>query len=245
MEDCLVAAQKGKLVLEPAHVDVLLQGVDLLVQIAQIDEPEIEEWQSEHAAAIDAFVAAISAVQEGKASPPARGITSPAHAITSETPAQLLLPATRKSLSVRPCLSLKKTPASTERAPGQPLSIDHPTAKQDRERSVAEATCSILVPDRVVRVTAESLTRLMGLAGEALVQTHRLPPLVQSLWRLKGRQTGLLESLQLLEDRLSNQRYYASSGRARAADQVKDPGPAGFAATGRDRGGNRRVRARQ
>ena len=29
-----------------------------------------------------------------------------------------------------------------------------------------------------MRVTAESLTRLMGLAGEALVQTHRLPPLV-------------------------------------------------------------------
>ncbi len=53
-----------------------------------------------------------------------------------------------------------------------------------------------------MRVTAESLTRLMGLAGEALVQTHRLPPLVESLWRLKGRQTGLLESLQLLEDRI-------------------------------------------
>ena len=59
--------------------------------------------------------------------------------------------------------------------------------------------------DRVVRVTAESLTRLMGLAGEALVQTHRLPTLVASLWRLKGRQTGVLESLQRLEDRLSSQ----------------------------------------
>ena len=47
----------------------------------------------------------------------------------------------------------------------------------------------------------------MGLAGEALVQTHRLPPLVDSLWRLKGRQTGLLESLQHLEDRLSSQGF--------------------------------------
>ena len=53
-------------------------------------------------------------------------------------------------------------------------------------------------------MTAESLTRLMGLAGESLVQTHRLPPLVDSLWQLKGRQTGLLESLQLLEDRVSS-----------------------------------------
>ena len=55
-----------------------------------------------------------------------------------------------------------------------------------------------------MRVTAESLTRLLGLAGEALVQTHRLPPLVDSLWRLKGRQTGLLETLQLLEDHISD-----------------------------------------
>ena len=88
MEDCLVAAQKGKLVLEPAHVDVLLQGVDLLVQIAQIDEPEIEEWQSEHTDTIDAFVAAISAIQEGKASPPTQESTSPVHAVTSETQTQ-------------------------------------------------------------------------------------------------------------------------------------------------------------
>ncbi len=59
--------------------------------------------------------------------------------------------------------------------------------------------------DGVVRVAALSLTRLMGLAGEALVQSHRLPPLVESLWRLKGRQTGLLEALQRLEDRLAGQ----------------------------------------
>ena len=44
----------------------------------------------------------------------------------------------------------------------------------------------------------------MGLAGEALVQTHRLRPLVDALWRLKARQTGLMETLQNLEDRLSD-----------------------------------------
>ena len=36
------------------------------------------------------------------------------------------------------------------------------------------------------------------------MQSHRLPPLVDSLWRLKGKQTGLLESLQVLEDHVSN-----------------------------------------
>ena len=66
MEDCFVAAQKGKLVLQPEHVDILLRGVDLLVQIAQIGEAEVEAWQSEHAVAIDALVAELTAVQEGK-----------------------------------------------------------------------------------------------------------------------------------------------------------------------------------
>ena len=58
--------------------------------------------------------------------------------------------------------------------------------------------------DRAVRITAESLTRLLGLAGEALMQSHRLSPLVDSLWRLKGKQTGLLGAMAALEDRLSS-----------------------------------------
>ena len=79
--------------------------------------------------------------------------------------------------------------------------------------------------DRVVRVTAESLTRLMGLAGESLVQTRRFRPFVDSLLLLKGRQTGLLETLQRLEDRLSSageslpaaERELLSTARGQAA----------------------------
>ena len=57
--------------------------------------------------------------------------------------------------------------------------------------------------DRVVRVTAESLTRLMSLAGESLVQTRRFRPFLDDLLALKRRQTGLLELLQDLENRVS------------------------------------------
>ena len=42
MEDCFVAAQKGKLTLKPENIDVLLRGVDLLVKItAATRVPEI------------------------------------------------------------------------------------------------------------------------------------------------------------------------------------------------------------
>ncbi|MHB1561879.1 MAG: hybrid sensor histidine kinase/response regulator, partial [Isosphaeraceae bacterium] len=71
-----------------------------------------------------------------------------------------------------------------------------PEPSADRERR----------DDRVVRVTAESLTRLMGLAGEALVQSHRLRPMVDALWRLRERQSRLMEALQQLEDRLASAR---------------------------------------
>jgi two-component system sensor histidine kinase and response regulator WspE len=50
----------------------------------------------------------------------------------------------------------------------------------------------------VVRVTAQSLTRLMGLAGESLVQARWLPPFATSLQKLKKQQDhldGLLDNL--------------------------------------------------
>ena len=75
MEDCFVAAQKGKLVLQPEHVDILLRGVDVLVQIAQIGEAEVEAWQSEHAVAIDALGGRIDRGSGGKGDR-ARGASS-------------------------------------------------------------------------------------------------------------------------------------------------------------------------
>ena len=55
----------------------------------------------------------------------------------------------------------------------------------------------------------------MGLAGEALVQSHRLRPLVDALWRLRGRQVGLLEDLQILEDRLGGTGATGTDARPR------------------------------
>ena len=84
----------------------------------------------------------------------------------------------------------------------------------------------------MVRVTAESLTRLMGLAGESLVQTRRFRPFVDSLLLLKGRQTGLLETLQRLEDRLSSageslpaaERELLSTAKGQAARRLEGLG---------------------
>ena len=47
MEDCFVAAQKGKNGPWSRAGRHLARGVDLLVQVAQLGEPELEAWQAE------------------------------------------------------------------------------------------------------------------------------------------------------------------------------------------------------
>jgi two-component system sensor histidine kinase and response regulator WspE len=61
-----------------------------------------------------------------------------------------------------------------------------------------ESGGSLLAKDRVVRVNAQSINRLMGLAGESLVESRRVQTFTGSLQRLKRRQaelSTLLESL--------------------------------------------------
>jgi two-component system, chemotaxis family, sensor histidine kinase and response regulator WspE len=187
MEDCFVAAQKGKFVLQSAHVDILLRGVDLLAQVAQLGDRELEPWQSEHAGSIDALVADLTAAKEGQAAV-YHEPSAPASAPAPPPPIAEVVPAPVPVVEEE-----TRGGQGAADASGGPSAAEPASRERDREH------------DRVVRVTAGSLTRLMGLAGEALVQTHRLRPLVDSLWRLKARQTGLLETLQNLEDRLSNQ----------------------------------------
>jgi two-component system sensor histidine kinase and response regulator WspE len=210
MEDCFVAAQKGNLVLEPEHVDILLRGVDLLTQVAQIGEPEVEAWQSEHSAEIDILVAELTAVQEVQSllrdgrplSAPETTPSLPFRSVSESppSPAPVVDESGGEASAVGGDPLGERTHSHATDPPSPPTVIEH-----DQGRKLPMAEPAIPDRNRVVRVTAESLTRLMGLAGEALVQTHRLPPLVDSLWRLRGRHTGLLESLQLFEDRLSSQ----------------------------------------
>ena len=60
-------------------------------------------------------------------------------------------------------------------------------------------------PERVVRLTAENLNRLLGLAGESLVESRWLRPFADSLQRLKRHQTELSIQLNELHNRLSEE----------------------------------------
>ena len=60
-------------------------------------------------------------------------------------------------------------------------------------------------PERVVRLTAQSLNRLLGLAGESLVESRWLRPFADSLQRLKRHQTELSDKLDGLRNRLGEE----------------------------------------
>ncbi|MEO8602274.1 MAG: Hpt domain-containing protein, partial [bacterium] len=75
-------------------------------------------------------------------------------------------------------------------------------------RSVATALAPLTAAapadaDSAVKVTAESLSRLMGLAAESLVHARRLEPLAISLQQLKARQHDVADLLALLRDSLN------------------------------------------
>src|SRR3984893_9821426 len=67
MEDCFVAAQQGRIVLHQEHIDELLRGVDLLLQMARTAEKDMGRWEVQKLAEVEAFVDALKRVA---ASPP-------------------------------------------------------------------------------------------------------------------------------------------------------------------------------
>jgi two-component system sensor histidine kinase and response regulator WspE len=57
--------------------------------------------------------------------------------------------------------------------------------------------------DRVVRVSADSLTRLVGLAGESLVETRQLRPFVDALLQMRSAQVDLADTIGGFDEKLT------------------------------------------
>ena len=183
LEDYFVAAQKNLIEVLPQHVDVLLAGVDLLTEIAQLSDEESQSWLAQNESTVAAYVANFDSILSGdKTAPPAEKVAA------ASPPAQVA-------------------------PPPVPVVIE-PAAEEvpEPERVVAVEPAPVVEPvkpapekaDRVVRVTADSLTRLLALAGESLVESRQFRPFVGALRQLKQAQTGLGDNLRTLEQRLQD-----------------------------------------
>ena len=89
--------------------------------------------------------------------------------------------------------------AATE--PAVPETNSGPQVPTANQSAALSAVKNVEQADRVVRVSAESLTRLVGLAGESLVETRQLRPFVDALLNLRATQVELCDTLAVLEDK--------------------------------------------
>ncbi len=175
MEDCFVAAQNKTLILEPHSIDVLLHAVDLLQAFSQINSTDLADWLTQNNSQIESIRAAVAAIQ-----------SSPTVEEPALTPTSPFVPAKNNSPLV-----VQTEPSLGSGGGGEGEKGDVNTVTTSHQNTVNSA--------RVVRVSAENLNRMMGLAGESLIEANWLPPFADSLMLLKSRQLDLAENLEKLQ----------------------------------------------
>jgi two-component system sensor histidine kinase and response regulator WspE len=161
MEDCLVAAQRGGLLLTPSHIDALLQGTDLLQRIGHPPGGALDWPEREGLAEIDACVAHLNALLDG----------------TELEPAPARMPAVSAA-----------TP--------EVLPPEVPPAPQ--------ATAAADPQERMLRVNADRLDRLLAMAGESMVETHWLRPFGGAMQQARRQQMRALQALEGIQALLAS-----------------------------------------
>jgi two-component system, chemotaxis family, sensor histidine kinase and response regulator WspE len=183
MEDFFVAAQHGKIQPRQAQIDVLFRGVDLILQIAKRTEADVAAWEDEHAAEIQEFLDSLAKMTPGQSD------ERTAH--TTQARSTPVPPASAMLRSNKPDAPLPEAKAEVAVVAGPPA---HPASTHKHE-----------APERVLRLTAENLNRLLGLAGESLVESRWLRPFSDSMQRLKRHQADLERALNGLRQTLEEE----------------------------------------
>jgi two-component system sensor histidine kinase and response regulator WspE len=188
MEDCFAMAQQGKLALRQPEIDLLFRGVDLLLQISKHAGASITLWETDHADEIQECLNSLARLTR----------TAEAPAPASGQAAAHTQPTASDSSTANDQPGNASRPATMEPAPAATLSPPVVTPSNE-------------MPERVVRLAAENLNRLLGLAGESLVESRWLRPFADSLQHLTRQHTELSEKLDDLRQRISETEL---SGRA-------------------------------
>ena len=179
LEDCFVAARQGQFRLVRTEVDLLLQGVDLLAVLARRTDAGLDAWEAGNHDAVDTFLTSLHYLRESplKSAKPGSPEAEPSGEVVR--PEQPAPPASALAAS-----ALEVTP---EFAPD-------------------EAADEVEPAERVLRLGAGNLNRLLALAGESLVESRWLRPFADSLQQLKRHHTGLDQQLDVLRQSLRGEK---------------------------------------
>jgi two-component system sensor histidine kinase and response regulator WspE len=125
-------------------------------------------------------------------------------------------------------------PANASLPPEPPVAAPAPTPPAEPASEAEPAAPRGLDPnDRVVRVSADSLTRLVGLAGEALVETRQMRPFVDALLQFRSAQVDLCDALAALDEKLEAGELASASAAAASVAAIRRRADAGLVAVAR------------
>ncbi|KAM3093856.1 response regulator [Phormidesmis sp. 146-12] len=195
MEDCFVAAQSQALTLTPDQIDILFRGVDLLQTLSQTPEAQLPQWLEQHNAEFAAVRSALNAT-EVQYTP----IVQQVEVQQVEVQQIEAVPTTLNVLQS----NVSQSNVSQSNVLQSPrLDNDNSTTPHVLEQS-DQSDDNNAVRDRVVRVSAENLNRIVGLAGESMIAANWLQPFADSLLQLKSRQAALSKTLEALQQKTLN-----------------------------------------
>ncbi|MGK7879240.1 MAG: response regulator [Crocosphaera sp.] len=226
MEDCFMAAMEGKIALTPNNIDFLLQGVDFLQSVGKVEQDEFNTWLSEQEANAEKIVEAIASILNPPQTDTTQE-TEDDDDTLSEFDLSLddIFPEDGEdtilfSPDSKAAANFLQEPSSdSETSDTEEVmswvdeeeeevtdlnSLTSDSSLMDSEEmipttSLMSASGTANSKDRFVRVSTDNLNRLMGLAGESLVEATALVPLSESFLNLKKSQLELSQLLEQLQ----------------------------------------------
>ncbi|SED50916.1 two-component system, chemotaxis family, sensor histidine kinase and response regulator WspE [Burkholderia sp. WP9] len=205
MEDCFVAAQEGRALLDPAWIDELLRGVDIVARIGNDEDESARDAVGACVASLQARMVDVlphGAVIRRDVTPPAAMVSEPAPSAAAAS----ATPAVSSSADPRPdpdaafnlIADALRAEATQQNAP------DAASAKPSASNSANSASNITAESGRMLRVRADNLDRLLSLSGESLVESRWLKPFAQSMLRVKRVQRDSTRALDQLHETLAD-----------------------------------------
>ena len=227
LEDVFLAAGDNKIHVQPAHADILLSGIDFLSSIAASDNGNDATWLEQANRCVQNLQGLVSSSnqQVTELIPEPAGPSSSKGEHTEQLVEQPAVSEnSEKTLSSPPVtqttdkpkprhtypedITETKSGSTPEIKPSAVLSVDVSTQHTRQVQPDSAKThvnpneSSKDEEDRVIRVSAGSLTRLVGLAGESLVEARQLRPFADSLLALRESQTDLCDQITACEEEI-------------------------------------------
>jgi two-component system sensor histidine kinase and response regulator WspE len=179
MENVFAAAQNGKITIVADDIANLLKSIDLLTSIAKIRENEIKKWLADHQIEVDDLCNKLISISQIKKT--TESVTPPQKIVTEQI---------NSKTQTKPKKGIAEKQTETE-MPAWPDQRKKPARRAEDLDGI-----------RSVRVSAQNMDRMMGLAGESLIESRWLSTFNKELLRLKYRQDKLHESIEKLKEYL-------------------------------------------